>query len=193
LELMHQCPREVQEAFLYALYAVTHTRMDRVAGAFQKVESFDNAQDLLVFHARNPPVAPVTALNIVWFQAMLLMILDADSRGPDNLTLKSGIPKHTLLLNAGKLGHDLAKGCGQLHSQRASVPDADADANLVRRCWVSLVVLSRWYAISMSDASLMRSEEILGREDAKVLDRGVTAIACMWDPCGCYTYADVNF
>lgn len=179
----------MQEAFLFALYTVTHTNMNRVASAFQKLESFDGAQDLLLFHARNLPMAPLTPLNIVLLQTMLLMILDSDTRGPDNLILKNGVPKHTLLLTAGKLGYDLAKSCGQLNTQRASVSDPDADANVVRRCWVSLVILSRWYAISMADSSLMRSEEILGREDSKILGRGVMAIGCRYHP-GCHTYAD---
>ena len=38
----------------------------------------------------------------------------------------------------------------------------------------------------------MRSEEILGREDAKIIDRGVTAVACMWDPNSFYAPADLG-
>jgi hypothetical protein len=110
---------------------------------------------------------------------MLLMILDCDSRGPDNFVLKDGIPKHTLLQSATKLGSDLVKSLGQLKSKRSSDPDIDSEANLARRNWVSLIILTRWYAISVADTGILGTSDIGGREDERVLG-GVTAgIACM--------------
>lgn len=117
---------------------------------------------------------PLTAANIVLFQSIMLMILDADTRGPDNLTLKDGIPKHTLITFASRFGYDLIKSSGQT-SRTPS--EADADANLVRRNWVSLVVLSRWCAISISDASLMRYEEITP-EDYKLMGPAFKVVDC---------------
>jgi hypothetical protein len=118
-------------------------------------------------------------VNLIWLQSMLLMILDCDSRGPDNFVLKDGIPKHTLIQSATKLGSDLAKGLGQLKSKRSSDPDVDSEANLVRRNWVSLIILSRWYAISVADPSVLGTHEIGGREDERVLGSVAVGIACM--------------
>lgn len=180
LEQLHQCSREAQEVFLYALYTVTHTKMDRVSNTFEKVQSFGSAQDHLLFYSRNLPVGPLATAQIVLFQTMLLLILDADTRGPDNLTNKDGIPKGTLFQVATPLGYDLARTYGQAHrSQRVTVADPDADSNIVRRCWVSFVLLSRWYALSVSDPVFMRYDEVGTSDDKRILDPGVLAISSM--------------
>ncbi|KAJ5612526.1 hypothetical protein N7510_005720 [Penicillium lagena] len=177
LELLHQCHREAQEIFCYALYTITRTDLSRVASNFEKVTSFDNAQDLLLFHTRQPLMVHSTAVNLVWLQTLLLMIIDCDTRGPENFVLKDGIPKHTLVQAASKLGYDLAKSQGQLKNKRDTDPDVDSDSNLTRRNWVSLVILARWYAISVADATVLGSHEIGGREDERVVGQITTGIA----------------
>lgn len=177
LELLHQCNREVQEIFCYALYTVTRTDLSRVATNFEKVTSFDNAQDLLLYHTKQPLIVHSTAVNLIWLQTLLLMIIDADTRGPDNFVLKDGIPKHTLVQAASKLGYDLAKNQGQLKNKRPTDPDVDSDANLTRRNWVSLIILTRWYAISVADGTVLGGQEIGGREDERVVGQITTGIA----------------
>ncbi|GFF38495.1 uncharacterized transcriptional regulatory protein C320.03 [Aspergillus udagawae] len=169
LEILHQCSREVQEVFLYALYTATRTNLDRVLNTFERVTSFDNAQDLLLYYTRQPALVRPTAVNLVWLQTTLLMILDCDSRGPENLVLKDGMPKHSLIQSATKLGSDMAKSLDQLKAKRSSDADVDSDANLVRRSWVSLAILARWYAISVADPSVLVNQEIGGREDERIL------------------------
>lgn len=179
LELLHQCNREAQEIFCYALYSVTRTDLTRVAANFEKISSFDNAQDLLLFHTRQPLIVHSTAVNLIWLQSLILMIVDCDTRGPDNFVLKDGVPKESLVQAANKLGYDLAKNQGQLKNKRTSDPDVDSDANLTRRNWVSLVILARWYAISVADATVLGGHEIGGREDERVVGQITTGIACM--------------
>lgn len=178
LELLHQCNREAQEIFCYALYSATRADPIRVAGGFEKVPSFDNAQDLLLYHTRQPFYVHSTAAGLIWLQALLLMILNCDARGPDNLVLKDGVPKHTLIQAAMKLGYDLAKSQGQLKSKRPSDTDVDSDANLTRRNWVSLTILSRWFAISVADGTVIGGHEIGGREDERVVGQITIGIAC---------------
>ncbi|KAL5343795.1 hypothetical protein BJX70DRAFT_122880 [Aspergillus crustosus] len=168
LGLLHQCNREVQEIFLYSLYTLTRVNIERVAGTFERVTSYDNAQDLLLYYTRQPAAVRSTGVNLIWLQSILLMILDCDSRGPDNFVLKDGIPKQTLIQSANKLGSDLAKSLGQLKSKRSSDPDVDSEANLVRRSWVSLVILTRWYAVSVADSSVLGFHEIGSKEDERV-------------------------
>ena len=179
LEILHQCSREVQEVFLYSLYTVTRTNMDRIVSGFEKVTSFDNAQDLLLYYTRQPALVRSTPVNMIWLQTTLLMILDCDSRGPDNFVLKDGVPKHTLIQSATKLGSDMAKSFGQLKTQRSSDPDMDSDANLTRRNWISLIILTRWYAISVADPSVLGNHEIGGREDERVAGSVTTGVGCM--------------
>ncbi|OOF99068.1 hypothetical protein ASPCADRAFT_204731 [Aspergillus carbonarius ITEM 5010] len=176
LELLHQCSREVQEIFSYSLFTVTRTSMDRVTGIFERVTSFDNAQDLLLYYTRQPAMVRPAGVNLIWLQTLLLMILDCDSRGPDNFVMKDGVPKHSLIHSATKLGSDMAKALGQLKTKRSSDPDVDSDANLVRRSWVSLAILTRWYSISVADPSVLGTFEIGGREDERVLGSATAGI-----------------
>lgn len=170
--------------FLYALYTVTCTNMGRVANAFEKVASYDAAQDLLLsYHARQPVVIRPTAVSLVCLQALLLMILDCDGRGPENLLAKNGAPKHALIQAAIKIGYDLAKILGQLRSKRTSDPDVDSDSNLTRRNWVSLAILARWYALGVADASLVGNYEIGGLEDERVVGIATSQIACKSGRC----------
>ncbi|KAJ5727315.1 hypothetical protein N7493_005135 [Penicillium malachiteum] len=177
LELLHQCNREAQEIFCYALYTATRTDMSRVMARFERVTSFDNAQDLVLYHTRQPLIVHSTAVNLIWLQTLILMIIDCDQRGPDNIVLKDGIPKHILIQAANKLGHDLAKNQGQLKQKRVSDPDVDSDANLTRRNWVSLIILTRWYAISLADATVLGGQEIGGREDERVVGNITMGVA----------------
>ncbi|KAE8149835.1 hypothetical protein BDV25DRAFT_155592 [Aspergillus avenaceus] len=176
LEILHLCTREVQEIFLYSLYTATRTNIDRVISSFDRVSSYDNAQDLLLYYTRQPALGRPTGVNLIWFQTILLMILDCDSRGPDNFVLKDGVPKHSLIQSASKLGSDLAKGLGQLKSKRSSDPDVDSEANLVRRNWVTLAILSRWHAISVADPSILGTYEIGGQEDERVVGPVTTGV-----------------
>lgn len=178
LELLHQCNREAQEIFCHALYAVTRTDMTRVAGNFERVTSFDSAQDLLLYHTRQSFLIHSSAVNLVWLQTLILMIIDCDSRGPDNFVLKDGVSKPTLVQAASKLGYDLAKSHGQLKSKRMTDVDVDSEANLIRRSWVSFIVLARWYAISVADATVVAGQEIGGRDDDRVVGQITTGVAC---------------
>jgi hypothetical protein len=114
------------------------------------------------------------------------MIIDCDTRGPDNFILKDGIPKQTLVQAASKLGYDLAKSQGQLKTNRATDADVDSDANLTRRNWVSFNILARWYAISVADGTVIRGQEIGGREDKRVVGQIVTGIACKLNSYPCF-------
>jgi hypothetical protein len=109
------------------------------------------------------------------------MILDCDSRGPENIVLKDGVPKHSLIQSATKLGSDMAKSLDQLKGKRSSDADVDSDANLVRRSWVSLAILARWYAISVADPSVLVNQEIGGREDERVLGSVTAGIGGTFD------------
>ncbi|KAL5046903.1 hypothetical protein BDW71DRAFT_181381 [Aspergillus fruticulosus] len=177
LGLLHQCSREVQEIFLYSLYTLTRVDINRLAGTFERVTSYDNAQDLLLYYTRQPALVRSTGVNLIWLQSILLMILDCDSRGPDNFVLKDGIPKQTLIQSATKLGSDLAKNLGQLKAKRTSDPDVDSEANLTRRSWVSLAILTRWYAVSVADTSVLGTHEIGGREDERIIGNVAAGIA----------------
>ncbi|OJJ45461.1 hypothetical protein ASPZODRAFT_134114 [Penicilliopsis zonata CBS 506.65] len=168
VEILHQCTREIQEVFLYALYTVVRTNMGRVATTFEKIESFESAQEIAVFYGRQPAIGRPNAFNTILLQALLLMILDCDARGPENLTAKNGLSKQALIQSANKLACTQAKVFDQLRAKRPANPDVDGHANLTRRNWISLNILERWYAISVADPSVLGTFEIGGLEDEKI-------------------------
>lgn len=189
LELLHQCNRSVQETFCHALYAVTHTNVTRVASSFVRVMSFEHAQELLLGCTRSPVMVHPTATNLIWLQSLLLMIIDCDTRGPDNLLNRDGIPKHALIQVANKLGYELAKSHGQLKTHRVADPDVESNASLIRRNWTSLIILTRWYAMSMADASVLGSFEIGGPEDSYVMGPIWEGIAGELNPVNIFAYS----
>ncbi|RAH74442.1 putative C6 finger domain protein [Aspergillus aculeatinus CBS 121060] len=179
LEILHRCGRELQEIFLYSLYTVTRANLERLSGSFERVTSYENAQDLLLYYTRQPAITRSTTVNLIWLQSILLMILDCDARGPDNMVMKDGVPKHTLIQSATKLGSDLVKGLHLWKSQRVTDPDVDSESSLARRSWVSLAIMARWYAISVADPSVLNTLDVRNRGDERILG-SVTARVCSY-------------
>ncbi|KAL1998810.1 hypothetical protein VTN02DRAFT_5538 [Thermoascus thermophilus] len=178
LEILHQCSREVQEVFLHALYAVTGTNLSRLEKPFVKVLSFENAQELVMAQARVYYQIRSTATNLIWLQILLFMVLESDSRGPDNFRGKNGIPKGTLAELAGRLGFSLAKSLDQLRlGKRFENPDMDSDAGLARRGWNIACILCRWHAASVADLDPFSINEIAAAGDEKLLPESTMQLA----------------
>lgn len=180
LEILHRCGRELQEIFLYSLYTVTRANLERLSGSFERVTSYENAQDLLLYYTRQPAITRSTTVNLIWLQSILLMILDCDARGPDNMVMKDGVPKHTLIQSATKLGSDLVKGLHLWKSQRVTDPDVDSESSLARRSWVSLAIMARWYAISVADPSVLNTLDVRNRGDERILGSVTARVCCMY-------------
>jgi hypothetical protein len=172
--------------FLHALFAVTHANLSRVGGAFQKILSLDNAQEVVNIHLRENPMLRSSAANFIWLQILLFLILDCDARGPDNLWLRSGIPKGILVEAAAKLGYYIAKTFEQLVIEVADIHDLDSDINLARRGWVVTSVLCRWHTFGVADKDVIGSYEFGSFTDQKILGLASAQVA------GEYNYAN-NF
>jgi hypothetical protein len=93
------------------------------------------------------------------------MVLDADSRGPENLRGQNGIPKPILLEIAFTLAHFVAKSLGQLRTGNEDDQDLDSDANIARRIWIVVGILSRWHAVSVAGPDLFSNNETATPED----------------------------
>lgn len=129
-------------------------------------------------HARQATGLRSWTSSVTLLQCLLLMLVDCDFRGPENLLGKSGLPKHTLIQSASKVGYDLLKFWGQLRTKRRLESDMDASSNLARRLWISLGVMARWHAMGVADASLLGSFEIGGSDDDKVSPAMLMQLAC---------------
>ncbi|KAK2761742.1 Glucose-responsive transcription factor [Arachnomyces sp. PD_36] len=164
---LQQCTREIQEVFLHALYAVTGTDLSRVQGAFQDVKSVEKAHEIVYAALRQNPASRPVSSNLVWSQLLILMVLDADSRGPENLHGRSGIPKSVLIDMAFNVTHHIAKSLNQLKTSNPEDGDLDSDANIARRNWTVVGVLSRWHAVSVAGLDVFGTNDVATSEDRK--------------------------
>lgn len=96
-----------------------------------------------------PKKRPVS-VSLIYLQCLVLAILEADHRGPDNLLGKNGTTKTQLLQMAVGVGHALVKQLN-LDAPRELEADPDSDNNLIRRNWIILVVLDRFHAVSVGN------------------------------------------
>ena len=95
------------------------------------------------------------------------MVLDADSRGPDNFHGRNGIPKSLLIDMAYNVAHHVAKGLHQLRTSNPEDEDLDSDANIARRNWSVVSVLSRWHTVSVANLDNIGTNEVATADDRK--------------------------
>lgn len=153
--------------FLHALYAIAGTNISRVQSVFQEVETFEKAQEIVYAAPRQNPASRSISENLVWSQILILMVLDSDSRGPENFHGRNGIPKSVLIDMAFNMAHHVAKGLHQLRTSNPQDGDLDSDANIARRNWSVVGVLSRWHAVSVAGPDVIGTNEVATSEDRK--------------------------
>ena len=147
---LQRCERHVQEILLHALVAVTGSSPLRVEKEFQQIPAFDKAQDHLYMSFREDPAMRPMSVNFVLLQSTMLMIVEADGRGSDNLRGQDGIPKSVLVEAAYALAFYIAKALGQLVDCNPEDKDLDSNGNLARRNWIVLMILSRIHTVGVA-------------------------------------------
>ncbi|PGH14256.1 hypothetical protein AJ80_05996 [Polytolypa hystricis UAMH7299] len=162
---LQQCNRQVQEAFLHCLVAIIGADPIRAEKEFQQIPTFEKAQEGLYASFREDPSSRSLSTNFVLLQSIILMILEADSRGPENMRGQNGVPKSVLLEGAFSLAYHVAKSLGQLKTSNPEDQDIDSDANLARRNWVVVGVLSRWHAVAVAGPDFFGLNETATAED----------------------------
>lgn len=98
------------------------------------------------------------------------MILEADQRGKQNFRGQSGIPKATLVEGCVSLAFYIAKPLGQLDNSSPDDKDVDSDANLARRNWIVVGILSRWHMLSTAGPDFFGAHEIATPEDNNIIN-----------------------
>lgn len=135
---------------LHALVAVTGASPVRVEKEFQHIPAFDKAQDHLYMSFREDPAVRPMSVNFVLLQSTMLMMVEADGRGPENLRGQDGIPKSVLVEAAYALAYYVAKSLGQLMDCNPDDKDLDSNGNVARRNWIVLMILSRIHTIGVA-------------------------------------------
>lgn len=157
----------MQEVFLHGLYAVTGTNLSRVQDGFQEVKTMEKAHEIINAAPRQNFSSRSISENLVWTYILILMVLEADSRGPENLQGLSGIPKSILVEMMFNVAHYIAKTLNQLKTSDAEDKDLDSDGNVARRTWTVTGILCRWHGVSVAEPDLFGLNEAATWEDRK--------------------------
>lgn len=177
---MQQCNRQIQETFLHSLFAVTGANLSRAEKELQQIPTLEKALDRLFASFREEPSTRSLSTNFVILQSTLLFILEADSRGPENLRGQNGISKSVLLDIAFPIAYHIAKSQDQLRTTNLNDQDIDSDGNLARRNWTVVGILSRWHAVSVAGPDLFGTNEIATAEDRHAFGVATLQISRMY-------------
>ncbi|OJD25163.1 hypothetical protein ACJ73_03465 [Blastomyces percursus] len=164
-DYLQQVNRQIQEAFLHCLYAVTGAGLFRAGDQLQQIPTFEKAQDRIYSSFREEPSSRSMSTNFVLLQSIILMVLEADTRGPENLRGQNGLSKSVLLEFAYPLSYHIAKNLGQIRTSNPDDADSDSDGNIARRNWIVVGILSRWHAVAVAGPDLFDTHETATLED----------------------------
>ncbi|KAK2740176.1 Glucose-responsive transcription factor [Onygenales sp. PD_40] len=174
---LQQTNRQTQESFLHCLYAVTGANLLRAEKEFQQIQTFEKAQDRIFASFREDPSSRSLSTNLVLLQSIILLVLEADARGPENLRAQNGLSKSVLLEVAFPLSYYIAKSLGQLRTSNPDDNDSDSDANIARRNWIVVGILSRWHAVAVAGPDIFDANETATPEDRHVFGLATLQIA----------------
>lgn len=159
---------------------MTGADLSRAEKALQETPTFQRAQDSLTESLREDPRSRAQAVNFVLLFTFTLLIIDADSRGPENLRGQNGISKTVLVDAAFPIAHHLARSYDQLDSCNIDDKEVDSDGNLARRNWTVLMILSRWHSLSVAGRDVFGVFEAAMPEDRGILSFASLQLARMF-------------
>lgn len=108
------------------------------------------------------------------------MVLEADTRGPQNLRGQNGLSKSVLLEVAYPLSYHIAKSLGQIRTSNPDDTDLDSDGNIARRNWIVVGILSRWHAVAVAGPDLFDTNETATLEDRQIFGVATQQISRMF-------------
>ncbi|KAL1960320.1 hypothetical protein VTO42DRAFT_8280 [Malbranchea cinnamomea] len=174
---LQRTDRYIQEVLLHSLLALTGASQLRAEKELQQVPTFEKAQDQLYISFREDPASRSLSANLILLHSTIFMALEADARGPENLRGHNGIPKSVLIEAAYSLAYYIARGLGQLKSSNPDDRDVDSDSNLARRNWISIMILSRFHAVSVAGPDYFGVYEASASDDKQILGLATLQLA----------------
>lgn len=177
LSILQLAERQIQETFLHALYAVTGAALTRAQNELQIIHTFEKAQDCVYESFRESSQTRSLSANFVLLHTLILMILDADSRGPENLRGQNGISKNILVEATFTLAYQIANSLGQVKTSNPEDKNPDSDGNLARKNWVVAMLLSRWHTVSVGSPDFFGFHDAATPEDRQLFGFGTAQLA----------------
>lgn len=145
------CSPALKDAFYEALHAAAQSFMAPSVPSADR-RSTNKAYQILALQSEASANGN-TSTSLVYLQAMLLMVIEADNRGPIS-NGQTGLPSSVWLGSAVGLAYSL-----KLHvhksADKQSESDPDSEDKLARRLWWCLVMMDRWHAASTSSPVLI--------------------------------------
>lgn len=162
----------LREAFLEALYATARLSGPSHRGSSSPGAVNRKATDLIAASQFDHAATRNRSSKLIYLQALILMILEAEGRGPASQEDRPGPLQAVWLGSAVGLAYHL-----RLYSDRslerslsAINDDLDSDDCVGRRSWWVLVMLDRWHASSRSSPLFIPDSSInLLPEDRQIL------------------------
>lgn len=127
----------------------------------------------------NPAPRPMS-VNFILLQSTILMIVEADKRGPENLRGQDGISKSVLIEAAYALSYYITKSLGQLSDSNPEDKEIDSNGNLARRNWIVLMILSRIHTISVAGSDHFNNYETAPLNDRRIANFATLQLSRMF-------------
>lgn len=171
---MSNCHGPLKEAFYEALHAAVRSFTPPANQASSDQYSIKKATHLIIASQfENSSVRSFTT-NLVYLQTMMLMAIAAENQPRK---CQTGLSQSVWLGSAVGLSYSLKL---HLHKQPSTAggSDPDADENLARRIWWSLVIMDRWHSLSTSSPLLIPDGSVVVYpEDAALLGESLYHLA----------------
>jgi len=148
-KLLSACPDDLKSAFHATLSAAVRSLSTPNVPAVDPRLAKKAADMVIACQYENASIRPYTT-NIVYLQIMVLMAIEAESRGPGK--------SHSFsfwLGNAVALAYSM-----RLHVYKKPQNNSDSEEALIRRIWWTLVIIDRWHALSTSTPVRIPEEAI---------------------------------
>ncbi|KAI9054546.1 hypothetical protein LZ554_001702 [Drepanopeziza brunnea f. sp. 'monogermtubi'] len=171
------CPQTLREAFYEALHAAVRSYPSPNQHRDEQVSSPKAAQLIALSSQIESGSARSFPLNIIYLQTMLLMAVEAGNRSSSISGSKGALSQSVWLGSAVGLAYSMKL---HLHKKRdmKTENDPDADDELGRRLWWSLVIMDRWHASSTSSPVLIPdSSVVVYPEDQALLGEHIYHLA----------------
>lgn len=164
--VLASCPAILQEAFLEAVYSVIHQSRNPASGGVGDIRIANR----LLADWEMESSSRSAASDLVHLQTLLLMAIEADSRGPGAIKgLEGGPSKASVLSRAVGLAYSMDLHHASINPSPELDLDLDTEERVALRAWWILVVLDRWNAIGTATPTLVSN-------DTAVIPGGLKAV-----------------
>ncbi|KAI1341267.1 hypothetical protein F5Y15DRAFT_29175 [Xylariaceae sp. FL0016] len=153
-----QCPPVLRDAFTEALYGCMQSFVS-VPGLYTNGDVGSASRMITEWESVSGPRSSI--MNIVHLQTLVLAAIATDNYGSSSLNGEHGGPsKASILGRAVGLAYSMRLHMSSLEALDAEL-DHDADGNVAKRAWWTLIMLDRWNAIATASPLFIPNDSVV--------------------------------